>query len=317
MDPAKEGGFPRAEGAGGTLAALVHVPRVRIGPAGWSYPDWEGRVYPRPHPRGFHPLAFLARYVDCVEINMTFYRTPAPEHAARWARAVEDRPDFRFLAKIGGEFTHGRWSDAPVQAARVFRASLEPLREGGKLSALLAQFPFFFRFDDAGRDRLARIAHLFGGLPVVAELRNRSWFTEEGYAFLARHGLGLAHIDLPDARDHPPHEHACVGEIGYVRLHGRNAGSWFDKNAGRDDKYDYLYSRDELAGVVERLKDVAGQSRETFLVTNNHYGGQALANALEIRGMLDDTRPQAPPTLREAFPHLANLTRHEGQQTLF
>ncbi len=213
--------------------------------------------------------------------------------------------------------THEPWSYVPVEEARAFREALAPLVEAEKLSALLAQFPFFFRDEEASRERLRHLRELLPEVPLVFELRSQTWFRDESLAFLASLGVGLAHIDLPAASDHPPERHPCLGEIGYVRLHGRNASAWFDPKAGRDDKYDYLYDRDELAGVVERLREVAGQSRETFLVTNNHYGGKAMANALEIRGLLDGAKPLAPAPLLDAFPHLEGQVRREGQQTLF
>ena len=63
---------------------------IRIGPAGWSYPDWEGVVYPRRKPKDFHPLRHLARYFDCVEINSSFYGAPVPRNAEHWAELVHD-----------------------------------------------------------------------------------------------------------------------------------------------------------------------------------------------------------------------------------
>lgn len=291
--------------------------RIRVGPAGWSYPDWEGRVYPRPHPRGFHPLPYLAAFVDCVEVNATFYAVPAPRSAERWVSLVQDRPDFRFLAKLNRELTHGTWKTPPRRLAGDFQAAVAPLAQAGRLGAVLAQFPFFFRDDERSRTRLLHLVELFRDLPLVLELRSHTFFLEEGLSFLRGLGAGLAHVDLPYARDHPPQSHPCIGDVGYVRLHGRNARTWFDSRSGRDERYDYLYGRDELEGIVSRTLEVARASRETYLVTNNHYGGQAVANALEIRGLLDGHAPLAPQVLRESFPHLAVHTRGEGQQLLF
>ena len=257
---------------------------VRVGPAGWSYPDWEGPVYPRPHPRDFHPLAFLARYVECVELNTTFYALPQARHAARWAGLVAEHPTFRFLAKLHRSFTHEPGAEVPGAEADAFRGGVRPLAEAGRLAALLAQFPVsFHRTAGLGRAWLGwRTSSTAPAL--VLELRHRSWFTPESIDELEQLGVGLAHIDLPAAPDHPPPVHPTLGAVGYVRLHGRNDRTWFDPKAGRDDRYDYLYGRDELAAITDRIRRVAAHGRETFLVTNNHYGGQAVANALEIRG---------------------------------
>src|SRR5918996_3256205 len=80
--------------------------RIRIGPAGWSYPDWKGQVYPKPQPRGFDPLAYLAQFFDAVEINSTFYRIPDAKTTERWVARVAEHPDFRFTAKLWQGFTH-------------------------------------------------------------------------------------------------------------------------------------------------------------------------------------------------------------------
>ena len=73
---------------------------IRIGPAGFSYPDWRGRVYPTPMPRGVHPLTYLTRFFDTVEMNGTFYRPPRSEHAADWVRRVSRVERFLFTVKL-------------------------------------------------------------------------------------------------------------------------------------------------------------------------------------------------------------------------
>ena len=80
--------------------------RIRVGTAGWSYPDWKGQVYPKPQPRGFDPLRYLAQDVDAVEVNSTFYRIPDPTMTRRWVTCVDDHPTFRFTAKLWEGFTH-------------------------------------------------------------------------------------------------------------------------------------------------------------------------------------------------------------------
>src|SRR5262252_10566055 len=93
-----------ASSASGSAAAAV----VHVGTAGWSYSDWDGVFYPRPHPRGFDPLEYLSRYVDVVEVNSTFYRPVDVDVARRWVDRVGDAPDFRFTAKLSKRFTHER-----------------------------------------------------------------------------------------------------------------------------------------------------------------------------------------------------------------
>lgn len=298
---------------------------IRVGTAGWSYPDWEGIAYPRPRPRGFHPLAHLARYVDCVELNSTFYALPRAEHAARWAELVADRPGFRFLAKVHQDFTH---NPAPAPGAtdpwpalaRAFRAGLEPLVRARRLAALLLQFPVTFRRAADGERRLERLVELLtdpSGPALAVELRHRSWFAPESLARLARARLALVHIDLPASADHPPPWHEPTAPLGYLRLHGRNARTWFKPGAGRDARYDYLYSPSELGELAQRARRLAGASDETYVVTNNHFEGQALANAIELRSLLEGRRVPAPPELLARFPRLSESASLEGQQRLF
>lgn len=293
---------------------------ILVGPAGWSYPDWEGIVYPRKKPRGFHPLEHLARHFDCVEIDSTFYRPAAPEHARRWAEIAAARPGFALLAKLHRAFTHEPIAESEEDwdaAARVFLAGLEPLASSGRFAALLAQFPVTFVRERRAEQRLERIAATFGSLPLALELRHRSWYEPDGLAWLRARRLSTIEIDLPSAREHPPARHPPTGPIGYLRLHGRNSTTWFAREVGRDARYDYLYSTAELTEIAARARRLAGEHDVVHLVTNNHFEGQAVANAIELRSMLLGVPVPAPPELVERFPHLSACTLPSGQGRLF
>ncbi len=305
---------------------------IRVGPAGWSYPDWEGIVYPRKKPHGFHALRHLARYVDCVEINSSFYATPRAEHARAWLDHVADRPRFRFTAKLQDVFTHERLPEDEAHLrflADGFEEGIEPLFAAGRLAALLVQFPFSFRRTGAAEERLARIAAAFARHALVLEVRHRSWFEPDALAVIGGLGYSLASIDLPSAADHPPREVPAVRParpggasergkpaLAYLRIHGRNADAWFDPRAGRDRRYDYLYAPDEVAELVRTTRRIASGADETYVITNNHFSGKAVANALEILAVLGE-RPLAPVELIEAFPRLRASVRPDGQETLF
>ena len=293
---------------------------IRVGPAGWSYADWEGVVYPRPKPRGFHPLPYLAQYVDCIELNSSFYATPRADYAAKWVGHVSDRPDFLFTAKLQDVFTHRPFHDTARlrEEAEHFRAGLAPLRGAGRLACLLVQFPFSFRRTPAAEKRLAWIAETFLDHSLVLEVRHRSWFDDAGRAFVTGRGFNLATIDLPDHPDHPPPFVEPTGPIGYLRLHGRNAAAWFDAEAGRDQRYDYLYDKEELYRLAETARRLATGTDATYVITNNHFSGKAVANALELRSELEGTPPRAPKELVLRYPRLAEITRPEpGQGELF
>ncbi len=113
---------------------------IKIGIAGWSYSDWEGIVYPRPAPHGFHALEYMSQFFDVVEVNSSFYQPPRAENTRLWARQVEANPRFPFTAKLWRGFTHER--NATRQDEKVFKAGLAPLASAGRLGALLMQFPW-------------------------------------------------------------------------------------------------------------------------------------------------------------------------------
>jgi uncharacterized protein YecE (DUF72 family) len=294
---------------------------IRVGPAGWSYPDWEGRVYPAVHPPGFHPLSFLSRYFDTIEINSSFYALPRAEHALRWTRLVAERPDFRFLVKLNREFTHERGSGSVVggtqELANEFRAGIHPLARANRLGAVLAQFPAGFQFGAEEVRRLGRLRSLFPDQAMVLEVRHASWFTPPALDAIRGLSYSLAYIDLPPAWNHPPEWHEPTGPIGYLRLHGRNSAQWFRRDAARDDKYDYLYARPEIEALARKAERIAGEHEETSVVTNNHFEGKAVANAFEILSMLRRECSAVPGEIVDAFPHLRPHVRVEGQQRLF
>ena len=276
---------------------------VRIGPAGWSYADWAGPVYPDPKPPGFDPLAYLARYVDTVEINSTFYR-PASASAARgWLARVEPNPHFRFTAKLWQRFTHeqaaGAWSTDDVRETRL---ALDVLAAGGRLGAVLLQFPWRFKRTPESREWLGDVTAAFADLPLVVEVRHDSWLVPGFFDSLAERGVGFVNIDQPlFARSVQPSA-ATTARVGYVRVHGRNARDWFRADAGVNERYDYLYSAAELAPWVERTRAIAAEAPETYVVANNHYRGQAVVNAVMARSLLTGHRAPAPPQLIAAYP---------------
>ena len=102
----------------------VEANRIRVGPAGWSYPDWKGQVYPKPQPRGFDPLTYLAQYFDAVEINATFYRIPTQAMTRQWVERVTRFPAFRFTAKLWQGFTHE--THPSTNDAATFRQAMDP-----------------------------------------------------------------------------------------------------------------------------------------------------------------------------------------------
>jgi uncharacterized protein YecE (DUF72 family) len=293
--------------------------RIRVGTSGWSYPDWEGRFYPRDKPRGFDELAYLAGYFDGVEVNSSFYRPPAARAVASWLRRTP--PTFEFTFKLYQRFTHERGRPWTADEVRQFRDGLAPAREAGRLGAVLVQFPWSFRAGDEALRHLDAVRRDFGDLPLVVEVRHASWTAERAIGYLKSAGLGFCDIDQPAARTGVPPMALVTSPVGYVRLHGRNREAWFAKDAGRDARYDYLYSEAELAEWIGRIHEIARASEKTYVFTNNHYRGQAPANALQILSKLRGRRVPVPATLLRTYPFLESVAagglRPGEQGTLF
>ena len=281
------------------------VPTIRFGPAGWSYDDWQGVVYPAHKPHGFHEAEYLAHYFDTIEINTTFYHPPRPEVARGWARRVRHNPNFRFTAKLWQRFTHER--DASQRDERTFKQGIDPLREAGVLGALLIQFPWSYKNTKVNREYFGGLVMQFLEYPLVLEVRHGSWNQPEIYGMLRDLGVGFCNIDQPViGRSLPPSERS-TSAVGYVRLHGRNYEHWFSQNERPEERYDYYYSRAELDPWAERIKNIAGSAEATYVITNNHFRGKAVANALQLVSVVRNRPVAVPEPLLGAYPDLESI----------
>ncbi len=280
---------------------------VRVGPAGWHYKDWDGIVYPSKKSHSFDPLAFLADYVDTIEINSSFYHPPRPRDSASWARRVRNNKRFKFTAKAWQKITHERKEAAHALSMECdeVRRSMAPLAEAGFLGALLIQFPWSFRNTEPNHEYLTRVFASLQEFPLVVELRHGTWNQESFYEFLSNSGVAFCNVDQPVIGNSLQPLARVTSPVGYFRLHGRNYKNWFKEDAGRDARYDYLYSKEEISEVSRLIKIVKDGAVETYAITNNHFQGQALANAFDILQELDQSPQQVPSQLAAAYPHLA------------
>jgi len=259
---------------------MQHV--IRVGPAGWSYKDWEGTVYP-PHGSKFDHLAYLASYFDTIEINSPFYRIPPPAHAKSWVRRVAENPHFRFTTKIFRGFTHEK-ADLAADDVKAFRAYLDPLMEADRLGAMLIQFPWSFRNSDESRRKLEKLFEAFDAYPKALEVRHLTFQNDDFHSFLEEHDVSWVNVDQPLFHDSVKPAGTVTGPVGYARLHGRNYEKWFAHEESWE-RYNYLYSEEELKPWVERIDQMA-QRKETYVITNNHFRGQAVVNAGELERAL-------------------------------
>ena len=277
--------------------------KVRFGPAGWLYKDWEGIVYPAEKPARFDQLQYIAGFFDTVEINSSFYGPPTAKTAASWVRRVQERKDFRFTAKLWKRFTHERDSAWTTKEVDQVREGFDVMMDEGKLGAVLLQFPWSFKRTDESREWLGDVVRTFHLYPLVVEVRHTSWLAPEFLAGLREEGVGFVNIDQPLYHNSIGPSTHVTSSVGYVRVHGRNYKEWFRDKATVEQRYNYLYKPEELAPWAERAEEMASypDTRDVYVITNNHYKGKAVANALMLKSMVTGAKVPVPPGVFEAY----------------
>jgi len=194
-----------------------------------------------------------------------------------------------------------------------FKSGIRPLREANRFGALLMQFPWSFTAGEPSRDWLRRLSEAFGEFPCVFEVRHASWDSPESREFLRRAGLNFCNIDQPPSRSSIGPTSFATGPIAYYRFHGRNAQAWFARDAGRDERYNYLYTGDELAPWAENIAAMAKEVQKLFVMNNNHYRGQAVVNALQLKSALSGRKVRVPELLAEQYPVLKEIAAPSGE----
>lgn len=291
---------------------------VLVGPAGWSYADWTGYVYPQKKPHGFNEAEFLAHYFDTIEINTSFYAPLKPAVCWKWLERVAFNPRFRFTAKLWQRFTHE--SGATAQDERDVREGFDMLAGAGKLGAVLLQFPFSFHRTAPNVGYLKKLLKMFASYPLVIEVRHATWNTPQFFELLRKAGAGFCNIDQPlIGRSLKPSERA-TSPVGYIRLHGRRYDTWFsdDPLSPPEERYNYLYSAEELEPWASRVRSVSAEAETTFVITNNHFQGKAVVNALQLISILSGAKVEVPETLRRQYPQLEAIAKDQVHEpTLF
>ena len=179
------------------------------------------------------------------------------------------------------------------------------MRDAGRLGALLVQFPQSVHLLPENLARIERLRELTTGWPLVVEVRHRSWHADEAEAWFAEREIGWCFVDQPQVGDSTLGALPRVtAPVAYLRLHGRNAANWFRPDAGRDARYDYLYSVEQMRQVGAAAQEMAGRSRVLYAIQNNHFRGQALVNALQLKHIVEETLPPAPEEQVRAYPDL-------------
>ena len=287
--------------------AAKKSPRIRVGPAGWSYPDWAGYAYPAKKPKGFHEATYLAGFFDTIEINTSFYNPIRAEHAKGWVERVAANTHFMFTAKMWQRFTHD--ANPSVEDEKLVRAGFDVLRDAGKLGAVLLQFPFSFHRTAETFAYLDGVLRRFADYPLVVEVRHATWSVLEVFELLRERGAGFCNIDQPVIGKSLEPSARATGPVGYVRLHGRRYDTWFsdDETIASFERYNYLYSEEELRPWAARVEKVAKAARDVYVITNNHYQGKGVVNALQLISMLKESKVKVPEPLRGKYPELEKI----------
>ena len=304
--------------------------RVRIGTCSFADEALTKWWYPKGLPAR-ERLPYYAERFDTVEIDSTYYRLPDEAMTGGWAERTPD--DFVFHIKAFGVMTRhpvkvdqlppelrdeapvderGRIDRPPRELrAEIFKRFLEgisPLRRDGKLGGILMQFPSYVVRKPASLDYLAWAREQLGGHEMLVEFRHPSWFEEDARAetlrFLEEHDMTHVITDSPriDAKTLVPTVPAVTGRDAYVRLHGRNAVTWHTRGGSAAERFDYLYSDDELREWVEPLRELSGEAENAYVFFNNNnrspgdpgdgrdFVAQAAANADSLRRILREAK---------------------------
>ncbi len=252
-----------------------------IGTSGYSYTDWVGPFYPEGSTNETF-LEYYSTHFSTVELNFSYYRMPV---ASQLKAMREVSKDLSFSLKAHQSLTHQIVPAEWRQKAKTLRLALEPLLETNALKTLLLQFPFSFHYAVEQRRYLDALLRYLDGLPLAVEFRHSQWYNNRTIEALRERQVALVALDLPNIANLPPLIDIVTAPFAYLRLHGRNQQQWWGSDAAR--RYDYLYSPQELAAIAERVRSLAATAPLTLVYFNNHRGGQAVDNALTLKGLID------------------------------
>ena len=320
---------------------------IRIGTSGWNYPTgrgtWNGVFYPARRPRGFDELGYYAERFDTVEVNSTFYRMPEAATSEAWAARTP--PGFLFSVKLYQKFTHPDMYLASSRAAdwdlsrsdvELFRIGVAPIAGAGKLAAILMQFPPSFHAEPDTREYLDWLLDGLAPFPLAVELRHRTWSDDAAstQSVLDAHGASWVLIDEPKFHDSIKQELALGSGLlaldksqdpsalrepsaesrgpFYVRLHGRNAATWWQQESA-EDRYDYLYSAAELSPFANVARVASRTGRRVLMYLNNHFSAKSVANAALLKHELGQELPgDYPGEIVGRYPELSGVVVTSG-----
>ncbi|HPQ39061.1 MAG TPA: DUF72 domain-containing protein [bacterium] len=261
--------------------SLLPDPRVYIGTSGFFYPDWKGVFYISSSNSEDH-LLYYSRFFNALELNFSFYQMPESERLKRFADPALGGMTLSIKAYRG--ITH-QASDSAV--LDTFLDRIRILEDSGVLKTVLFQFPFAFQETADAWTLLDRIGRAGGAWVPVVEFRHSAWFTETNMIRFRDMGIAICATDMPVLRHLPGCRFHSTHPTGYMRFHGRNASNWWHPREAWE-RYDYLYSREELLNLLPDVKKWLSKHDDVYIFFNNHYRGQAVRNAQMLMAFLFD-----------------------------
>jgi len=256
-------------------------PGFFIGTSGFFYPDWKGVFYQNRLKQDEY-LDYYSRFFNALELNFSFYQMPETGKLRRFADPGLNNLAISIKAYRG--ITH---QEADPALLDTFMKRLRVLEDAGVLKTVLFQFPFAFRENPDAWKKLERIAASGRTAVPVVEFRNSRWLTDDNIRRFREMGLVVCATDMPTLRDLPGCRFHTTHTVGYMRFHGRNSGRWWNHREAWE-RYDYLYSRNELMALVPDMKKWFSRLKTAYVFFNNHYRGQAVQNGQMLMAFLAD-----------------------------
>ncbi|TLX96278.1 MAG: DUF72 domain-containing protein [Thaumarchaeota archaeon] len=235
--------------------------KVFVGTSGWSYNEWVGTIYPT---KSTPKLKQYSTVFSSVEIDSTFYAYPRKELVQGW---IKNTPvGFKFTAKLPKVITHEKKLENSQEDLKKFLDLMQPIQEVGKLDALLIQLPPSFR-KDSEKTLESFLQILSSDFKFALEFRDKSWEADDTKDILSRHGVANVVTDSPLEL-----KTEQTADWSFIRFHGRGKQIWFD----------YRYSQEEISKLASRFEQIKSQSSVVYVYFNNHYGANAVENALQL-----------------------------------
>jgi len=294
---------------------------ILVGTCSWTEPTLieSGRFYPDMAQSAESRLRYYASQFPIVEVDSSYYALPGERTSRLWVERTSQ--SFVFDVKAFRLFTQHptplsalpkdvreRMSASEKDKTSVyerglpenlladlwnrFEQALLPLDSAGKLGVVLFQFPPWFHAGQQQRDYILSCRARLPQYRVAVEFRHESWLNETNRErtmdFLRHNGLPFVCVDEPQRFESsiPPIVEATT-DIALVRLHGRNRDTWEKKGITAAERFNYLYTEDELEGWAEKVGQLASQARQVHVLFNNCYADKAVVNARQIKLMLD------------------------------